>query len=138
MNLRHINALFDARNAQIDLVSLKANDEKLGEVTADGKIDLKPKENFPYAFEAQMRHLHAVGFDMVDCDLTGPVYLTGNIRSMQAQGNLIIDEAKIQITERLPYEVPSLPVTYVNTPNYLLTKPSFRQGLALSSISTLN
>src|SRR5277367_5822662 len=59
---------------------------------------------------------------MIDCNLTGPLYLNGNTQSMLAQGNLLIDEAKIQITERLPYEVPTLPFTYINRPPYLYSR----------------
>jgi translocation and assembly module TamB len=58
---------------------------------------------------------------MIDCNLSGPLYLTGNFRGMHAQGNLLIDSSKIQITERLPYEIPSLPVTFINTPKHLLS-----------------
>ncbi len=122
IHLKNIDAHFEAHNEQIRLTALKANDDKLGSVTATGKIDLKPKENFPYAFEAEMDNLHAVGFDMIDTNLTGPLYLTGNTYEMNAQGNLIVEEAKIQITERLPYEVPNLPVTYINTPKYLISR----------------
>ncbi len=129
IDLREIDAVFEARNDEIHLVSLIANDDKSGEVTATGKIALEPEKNFPYSFEAEMEQLHALGFDMIDCDLTGPVYFTGDLHSMLAQGNLLIDEAKIQINERLPYEIPSLPVTFVNRPNHLGSRTeSHRRG----------
>lgn len=112
--LRHIDAQFEAHGDTIRCLTLKGNDEKKGEITATGKILLKPKEHFPYAFEMELNNVHALGFDMIDCNLTGPLYLTGDTQNMLAQGNLLIDEAKIQITEHLPYEVPSLPLTYVN------------------------
>lgn len=77
---------------------------------------------------------------MIDCNLTGPLYLNGDIQNMLAQGNLLIDEAKIQINERLPYEIPSLPFTYVNPPSYLYSTTSrpkrgliFRMDLELSA-----
>jgi translocation and assembly module TamB len=77
-----------------------------------------------------MHNLHAVGFDMIDCNLSGPLYLTGTAQGMFAQGNLLIDSSHIQITERLPYEIPSLPVTFLNTPKHLMSaellqKPGF-------------
>ncbi|MBS0604336.1 MAG: translocation/assembly module TamB domain-containing protein [Verrucomicrobia bacterium] len=122
IDLRNIDAQFEAHNDEIHLVSMNAGDDKSGEVTAAGKIYLKPDKHFPYSFEAEMRKLHALGFDMIDCDLTGPLYLTGDTQNMFAQGNLLIDEAKIQITERLPYEVSSLPVTYVNRPPHLVSR----------------
>ncbi len=120
--LKEIEAQFEANQDVIRLMRLTAKDDRQGQLTAEGKIDLKPERNFPYAFEAEMSHLHALGFDMIDCDLTGPLYLTGNTHQMFAQGNLLIDDATIQITERLPYEIPSLPVTYINRPAHLYTR----------------
>ncbi len=61
---------------------------------------------------------------MIDCNLTGPFYLNGTMQEMLAQGNLIIDEAKIQLNERLPYEVPTLSFTFINRPSYLYSKPA--------------
>ena len=122
ISLKDINAEFEAKNEAVHLIHFTAVDDKEGNVTAEGKILLKPKEYFPYAFEAEMTNLQALKFDMIDCNLTGPVYLTGDTHNMLAQGNLLVDEAKIQITERLPYEVPSLPVTYINRPPHLLSK----------------
>jgi translocation and assembly module TamB len=138
--LKNVEAKFEAHNDTIRLVQLHANDEKKGEISAKGKILMKPKENFPYAFDAELQNLHALGFDMIDCNLTGPFYLNGNTQNMLAQGNLVVDEAKIQINERLPYEIPTLPFTYVNRPSYLYSKTSrpkrgfiFRIDLELSA-----
>ncbi len=120
--LKDIEAKFEAHHDTIRLVQWNAHDDKKGEIAAKGKILLKPKEHFPYAFEAELQNLHALGFDMIDCNLTGPLYLHGDSLNMLAEGNLLIDEAKIQINERLPYEVPTLPFTYVNRPSYLYSK----------------
>jgi autotransporter translocation and assembly factor TamB len=122
--LKNVEAKFEAQNDRIRLVQLNANDDKKGEIAAKGKILLKPKEHFPYAFEAELQNLHALGFDMIDCNLTGPLYLNGDSLDMLAQGNLLIDEAKIQMNERLPYEIPTMPFTYINRPSYLYSKTS--------------
>jgi autotransporter translocation and assembly factor TamB len=122
ITLKEIDAKFQAQDDAVHLLELHASDDKKGAIQAEGKLLLKPNEYFPYAFEAEMTQLHALGFDMIDCNLSGPLYLTGNMKNMFAQGNLLIDEAMIQITERLPYEVPSLPVTYINRPPHLYTK----------------
>jgi len=119
VSLKGINAECEAEKDTIRLLHLTATDSDRGKVTADGKFLLRPKEHFPYAFTAEMDHLHALGFDMIDCDLSGPLYLSGNLQNMEIQGNLLVDEAKIQITERLPYEVPSIPFTYIHRPAYL-------------------
>ncbi len=56
-----------------------------------------------------MKKLHAVGFDMIDCDLTGPLYLTGNTEQMFAQGNFLIDAAKIRSPSASPTRSPPSP-----------------------------
>ncbi|MGC1878421.1 MAG: translocation/assembly module TamB domain-containing protein [Rhabdochlamydiaceae bacterium] len=122
MSLRNIDAQFEAKSDTIHLLQLNANDDKKGKISAQGKILLKPEEFFPCAFDAELHHLHVLGFDMIDCDLTGPLYLSGDMRNMLAQGNLLIDEAAIHITERLPYEVPTLPFTYINRPSHLYSR----------------
>ncbi len=116
ISLKGINADFEAENQNIRLIALKANDGEDGTLSMEGSLALKPQENFPYAFDAELTNLHAVGFDMIDAHLTGPLYLTGNLHRMDAQGNLLVDKALIQLDEHLPYEIPNLPVTYVNTP----------------------
>lgn len=122
ISLRDINAKFDAKNETIRLVQFDAKDDKKGSMTAQGKILLKPKEFFPFTFDAELHNLHALGFDMIDSNLTGPLYLNGNTQKMLAQGNFLIEEAKIQITERLPYEIPTMPFTFINRPPHLYSK----------------
>lgn len=124
ISLKDIQAKFEARNDLIHLVEFQAVDDKEGSVIGTGDFLLKPKEHFPYSFIAEMKNLHALGFDMIDCDVTGPLYFNGNLHNMSAQGNLLVDEALIQLTEHLPYEIPSIPVIYVNRPSHLYTKPT--------------
>lgn len=144
IHLKEINAQFEAKNDVIELIELEGNDDDTGHFTATGRIRLEPKKDFPYSLEAEMHQLHALGFDMIDCDFTGPLYLVGNLHAMTAQGNLIVDDAKIHLTERLPYEVPSLPVTYVHRPSYLIRKTekkgkrfTFHLDLELTSEGTV-
>jgi hypothetical protein len=122
ITLKNIDAKFEAHHDTLHLAQFHANDDKKGEVAAQGNIYLRPQEHFPYTFDVELKNLHALGFDMIDCNLTGPLYLKGNLQQMLAQGNLLIDEAKIQITERLPYEIPTLPFTYIHRPPSLNAK----------------
>lgn len=114
--LKRINAHFEAEESRVRLTELIARDEGSGEVVATGAINLVPQENFPFHFNAEMRNLHAVRFDLVDCHLSGPLYLTGSTRELAAQGNLLVDGAKIHVSEHLPYDVSALPFTYIHRP----------------------
>ncbi|MBS0620608.1 MAG: translocation/assembly module TamB [Verrucomicrobia bacterium] len=126
-SLREIHAALEAQNDTLHLLSLSASDHDKGTLSGTGQISLLPGAHFPYAFEAELDHLHTLGFDMIDCDFTGPLYFTGTTESALAEGNLLIDEAIIHLDESLPYEVPSLPVTYIHPPPHL-------QSSALTSI----
>lgn len=120
--LKRIRARLEADDDEIRLLKLSARDEKKGKLSAKGKIHINPKEGFPYGFNAELKDLHALGFKMIDCNFTGPLYFTGNLNQALAEGNLLIDEAKIQLTEQLPYEIPILPVTFIHRPSHLLSQ----------------
>jgi translocation and assembly module TamB len=117
--LRHVNASLEAENDTVTLLSLEGEDSEGGKMTASGKINLKPSDHFPYSFAAELSDLHMLGFDLVDSNFTGPLYITGNTQSALAQGNLIVPEATFHIANDLPYEPPVLPITYINRPPYL-------------------
>ncbi len=134
--LKSIEAQFEAQNTEIRLLNLHAQDDQSGEIFATGSFELKREDHFPFTLNAEMHNLHALGFDMIDAHLSGPVYLLGNMQQMDTQGNLLIDKAHIQLTERLPYETPSLPFTYIHKPSRLKEKtplpgPSFAFHLDL-------
>ncbi|MBS0653639.1 MAG: translocation/assembly module TamB [Verrucomicrobia bacterium] len=117
--LRDIQARAEALNREIHLVSMTARDEEKGEMEADGKMELKPEARYPYAIRSELNNLHLLRFDTIDCYLTGSLYLTGSTQSALAQGNLIVPYATIHIPDQLPYEVPQVPVTYINRPPFL-------------------
>lgn len=113
-SLRNINAQLNADRNALKLLSFSATDDKKGTVSAEGTIDLNFQEHIPYRFVAELDHLHALHFNPIDCTLSGPLYLSGNLHEALAQGNLLISQAEFTIPDKLPVEVPVLPVTYVN------------------------
>ncbi len=119
ITLKEIDAQFEAEGSRARLKHLTAHDEGSGALEATGTLSFKPQEHFPYQFNIEMQNLHALGFDMIDCHLSGPLYLTGTTREMLTQGNLLIDKAKIELSENLPYDVSSLPFTYIHKPSHL-------------------
>ena len=68
---------------------------------------------------SDLTNLHLLRFNTIDCYLTGPLYITGNSKSALAEGNLTVSYATIRIPDHLPYDLPQLPVTFINRPPYL-------------------
>lgn len=122
ITLRDIHATFEANQNTLYLLSLKATDEETGTLEAQGKIQLDPKEHFPFAFTLEQKDLHILKFNMIDCHVTGPLYMTGNQLSATARGNLLVNRAKILLDEKLPYDVPTLPFTFIHRPPQLFSK----------------
>lgn len=126
--LHEIYADIEAHNRKVHLTSLIARDEEKGELTAEGTLDLIPEEHFPYFVTSELEDLHLLRFDTIDSYLSGPLYITGDFRSALAEGNLTVSYATFHIPDHLPYDLPQLPVTYINRPSYLdadsVTAPS--------------
>lgn len=116
ISLQAIQSKLEAQNDTIRALSVTATDKETGVVKAHGQMALTPLEHFPFVLEAEMSHLHAVQFDMIDAHVSGVTKLSGNTQGLLIQGQLIVDEGLVRLTEQLPYDIPSIPFTYVNKP----------------------
>lgn len=116
--LKEIQVHLQADKDTLKLTSLKAHDDS-GTLSATGQLKMKPNQKFRYEISAELDHLNALRFDMIDADLTGPLYITGNTDSAMALGNLILPKATIRIPDKLPYEIPNVPFTFINRPSHL-------------------
>ncbi len=117
-SLKEMNTHIEAEKDVLKLTSLTARDEQ-GSLSAEGKLRLSAKEHFPYEISAELNNLNALRFDLINAHLSGPLYLTGTTQSALVQGNIIVPKATIHIPDQLPYEIPNLPVTFINRPAHL-------------------
>ena len=102
-SLKDIHAELQADSKELHLVSFSAKDDKKGTVQAEGSIDLNLQAHFPFKFIAELDNLHTVHFNPIDCSLTGPLYISGNLKEAFAQGNLLVPQAEFKIPDRLPF-----------------------------------
>ena len=117
--LKDIHAKIQAEKNILQLISFSANDDKKGTVHAEGTIDLHPSAHFPYQFIAELDNFRTVHFNPLDCNLSGALYISGTLHEALAQGNLLIPHAEFHIPDKLPFEIPVLPVTFMNRPHSL-------------------
>ncbi|MBI3236871.1 MAG: translocation/assembly module TamB, partial [Chlamydiales bacterium] len=118
-SLQNIDAQALASHREIHLTYMEGKDEKKGSFSAEGIFRVDPDKDYPYAISCELENLHTLGSDMISCYLTGPLYITGDRLSALAQGNLKVPSATIRIPDHLPYEIPQLPITYINRPLHL-------------------
>ncbi len=120
-HLTNIEAEIRASSHTLELTSLKASDEKTGTLTGEGSLFLSPSEKYPFELKTELKGMHAVHSELIDASLSGFLHIAGDTSSSVASGNLTVDHALFKIFDELPYEIPTLPVTFINKPIHLQT-----------------
>lgn len=115
-SLRDIQAKIVAENDKLHLTSFIAHDQEEGTVTATGNILLNVHQHFPFLFETTLRHTHLLKFPVFDSTFTGSVILSGNRLEGLAKGALYVDEASIEIPDKLSTDLPPLPIKFIHIP----------------------
>ena len=115
-SLRDIQAKIVAENDKLHLTSFTAHDQEEGVVTATGNVLLNVHQHFPFLFETTLRHTHLLKFPVFDSTFTGSVVLSGNRLGGLAKGTLYVDEANIEIPDKLSTDLPPLPIKFIHIP----------------------
>jgi autotransporter translocation and assembly factor TamB len=114
ISLKNTDLQATANGSTIDVHHIDLTDETQGTASAKGQINLEP--TLPFFVEGHMSHFSVIHFDWLAAACSGPFKITGNLNEALAQGTLNIDEAKVQIPDQLPSDIPTLPVTFINQP----------------------
>ncbi len=113
--LQNIEAHFNAKKNAFYLTSLSAQDaQKKGSFHAKGKIDLLPKQQFPFLFDLTFSRFNCATFDLITTEADGSIQITGNLAEAIAKGSLDILESDLTIPSRIPKILPDLQVVYKN------------------------
>lgn len=115
-SLRDIQLKLVAENDKLHFTSFTAYDQEEGSLTATGNILLNVHQHFPFLFETTLRHAHILKFPVFDSTFTGSVILTGNRLGGLATGALYVDEASIEIPDKLSTDLPPLPIKFIHIP----------------------
>ena len=111
--LQNIQADFQAKKDTLVLTSLAAQDsQKKGSFQATGKIDLLPKEHFPFLFDLTFSRFNCATFDLITTEADGTLQITGNTTGAIAKGHLNILESDLTVPSRIPKTLPDLQVIY--------------------------
>lgn len=114
--LSNVSAHLEAEKDLFEITSIKAEDGKGGSLTGDGQIKLSWKEKLPYHLALSLSNLTTLDFNLLEAKLDGSLYISGSFLSAMAQGNLWIQQGCFHIPDALPYDLPSVPFTFINRP----------------------
>ncbi len=112
ISLKNTDLQATANGNTIDVHHIDLTDEVQGTASAKGQINLAPT----FSVEGHLSHFRVIHFDWLAASCSGPFKITGNLHEAIAEGTLNIDEAKVQIPDKLPSDIPTLPVTFINQP----------------------
>jgi translocation and assembly module TamB len=101
----------------IRFTSIEGKDEDRGTVQGTGKLSLE--EKFPFSFDGTATDIKILQLDWLSGSITGPVNISGNTDAALAKGSVKVSRADFHIPDELPIDLPILPVTYINEPEYL-------------------
>lgn len=112
-----------AEGLTLQVVEAYAKDETGGSIFASGEVVCNFQKLFPYSFTASLENLSALKFDNFKGAFSGDLSIEGTLQKAWVKGNLYLPKADITIPDQLPYDLPELPVTYVNMPKEKLPPP---------------
>lgn len=119
--LKQISAKGVADNKMIRLTNLQANDGDKGSFTAEGYLELKPLDHFPFSFTADIHDFNVLSFEMLTGTCSGDVTLSGNRLGALAKGKIKVHGATFRIPDQMPAIFLQLPIRFVNLPEKVIT-----------------
>jgi len=113
--LQNIQARFTAKNDELILTSLSAQDSQYkGSFEAKGLVHLLPQEKFPFQFDVTVSRLNCATFDLLTTEASGHFKIQGDLAEATAKGHLDILESDLTIPSRIPPTLPKLEVVYTH------------------------
>jgi translocation and assembly module TamB len=124
----------------LELQKLNLSDKEGGTLTAQGSLALSRKNNFPFEAHCELKQFYLLDSSFLKTTMTGNLSVLGDTNRSLAKGDLTVDKATFLLSDKLPVEIPTLPVTYINKPIHLeqsekIFTPSYPLNLQLDLIA---
>lgn len=102
-----------ANGDRITIDSFAASDGK-GILTASGRVDFLPAQDFPFFFDISFNHFPITDIDLVSAEAEGKIEIEGNLKGALAKGRLEVVRSDLHVPDRIPRSLPNLVVVYKN------------------------
>jgi len=108
-----------ASGSTLELAEFSAKDRQKGSITGKGTLLLDKKEHFPFEIRCRPENFYLIRSNLFETMATGDVIVTGTSRGALAKGDLAVTGATFTLSDKLPSDIPTLPIEYVNKPIHL-------------------
>ncbi len=94
--------------------SMSARDLGRGDLSGTGQIAWNPEKGFPFEFVVNAKQFTLLAVDPLSASADAQLSISGNIHEMSIKGIAAIVDAHLAIPNKMPAQVPTLEVTYIN------------------------
>ncbi|MFH1122085.1 MAG: translocation/assembly module TamB domain-containing protein, partial [Pseudomonadota bacterium] len=112
--LREIEVQIAADKSQLRLERARATDGEKGTVSAQGWMDLRPAQGFPFKAELSLKQARPFRHDAARATAGGRLTLSGNLSEALLAGQIVVESAEFNLPERLPPEITDLNVIEIH------------------------
>jgi len=119
VRLAGIYADIAAFGHELYLQDIHFQDRQKGTAKGQGSLLLNTQEQFPFNVHLALQECSALDSPFLQITTSGNLELIGNTSGCLAKGDLQVDKAVFVLSEKLPIEIPTLPITYINKPIHL-------------------
>lgn len=127
---RDILMEMEASGRELTIRSLIAHDFDRGDLSATGSLTWSPKEHFPFDFQLYANRYTLFALDPLTATVKGQIACKGNMRGIDVSGKATIQKAHLSIPSKMPVNVPTVEVCYVNQiENPLFSSPANPKNL---------
>lgn len=111
---RDIAMQLEGEGQELKITSLTARDLDRGTLTGKGQIAWDLEAGFPFSLTLDTKRFTLLAIDPLTTNVDANITLSGTIHDMTLSGEARIVEGHLAIPNKMPTQVPTLDVTYVN------------------------
>lgn len=111
---RDIHMEMEASGKELQIRALIAHDVEKGDLTGNGAIVWNPEDGFPFQFHLYASRYLILALDPFTASVDADITLSGTIHEMAIQGSANVVNAHLALPNKMPLQVPTVEVTYIN------------------------
>ncbi len=112
---RGIHMELEGEGNRLKIRSMVAHDAGRGDLSGTGWIEWNPEKHFPFQIVIETHRFTLLATDPLTANVNSALTISGNSQAISIQGHAEIAEAHLAIPNKMPTQLPTLDVIYVNT-----------------------
>jgi len=112
--LSRIQIDISARSPRLQILEAGAADGENGVISAEGWLDIAPKQGFPLNVVLRLDRAKLFRYDAAVATVSGALTLKGSLKEAELFGRINVDSSDFRIPDRLPDDIREVEVVEIN------------------------